>query len=98
MARRIYSIKIAIALGLGFYLFTIRDTHSKAYLITISAIIFTLFSMGVHGLLAHSLKPKVKGDIIIYSLLMGYYGLFCSFCLCSYFCRFSARISCCSYS
>ena len=71
MARRVYSIIIAIALGLGFYLFTIRDTHSKAYLITISAIIFTLFSMGIHGLLAHSLKPKVKGDIIIYPLLMG---------------------------
>lgn len=71
MARRIYSIIIAIALGLGFYLFTIRDTHSKAYLITISAIIFILFSMGIHGLLAHSLKPKVKGDIIIYPLLMG---------------------------
>ncbi|MDO6472573.1 hypothetical protein [Maribacter sp. 1_MG-2023] len=71
MARRVYSIIIAIALGLGFYLFTIRDTHSKAYLITILAIIFTLFSMGVHSLLAHSLKPKVKGDIIIYPLLMG---------------------------
>ncbi|SIR21259.1 hypothetical protein [Maribacter ulvicola] len=71
MARRIYSIIIVVALALGYYLFSIRDTHSKVYLITVSAIIFTLFSMGIHGLLAHSLKPKVKGDIIIYPLLMG---------------------------
>ncbi|MEP2237152.1 MAG: hypothetical protein ABJI22_02250 [Maribacter sp.] len=71
MARRIYSIIIAVALGLGFYLYTIRDTHAKIYLITISAIIFILFSMGVHGLLAHSIKPEIKGDIIVYPLLMG---------------------------
>ncbi len=71
MARRIYSIIIAVALGLGYYLYTIRDTHSTVFLIVISGLIFTFFSMGIHGLIAHSLNPKAKGKIIVYPLLMG---------------------------
>jgi len=71
MARRIYSILIAISLGLGVYLNMIKETHSKVYLIVISSLIFTLFSMGIHGLIAHSLNPKAKGGILTYPLLMG---------------------------
>ncbi len=71
MARRIYSIIIAVALGLGFYLNTIKETHSKTFLIVTAGIIFTLFSMGIHGLIAHSLNPKAKGGILAYPLLMG---------------------------
>ncbi|TLP81769.1 hypothetical protein [Maribacter sp. ACAM166] len=71
MARRIYSIVIAVALGLGFYLYTIKDTHSDTFLIIISGLIFTLLSVGIHGLIAHSLHPKVKGGILTYPLLMG---------------------------
>lgn len=58
MARRIYGIVIALALGLGFYLNTIKETRSKIFLIVTAGIIFTLFSMGIHGLTAHSLNPK----------------------------------------
>ena len=71
MARRIYSILIAISLGLGVYLYTIKETHIKGFLIIISSLIFTLFSMGIHGLLAHSIAPKTKGGILLYPLLMG---------------------------
>ncbi|WP_339840069.1 hypothetical protein [uncultured Maribacter sp.] len=71
MARRVYSILIAIALGLGFYLFSIKETHSKVFLIVTSAMIFTFLSMGIHGLIAHSLNPKAKGGILLYPLLMG---------------------------
>lgn len=62
---------IVISLGLGFYLYTIKDTRSDSYLIIISAMIFTLFSVGIHGLIAHSLNPVAKGGILAYPLLMG---------------------------
>ncbi|MFS4416425.1 hypothetical protein [Maribacter sp. 2307ULW6-5] len=71
MARRIYSIVIAVALILGFYLFSIKETHSNTFMIVISGLIFTLFSVGIHGLIAHSLNPKAKGGILLYPLLMG---------------------------
>ena len=71
MAGRIYSILIAISLGLGIYLYTIKETHSKVFLIVISSLIFTLLSMGIHGLLAHSIPPKQKGGILTYPLFMG---------------------------
>jgi Na+/serine symporter len=71
MARRIYSILIAIALGLGFYLYTIKETHSKVFLIVTVGVIFTFLSMGIHGLIAHSLNPKAKGGILLYPIFMG---------------------------
>ncbi|WP_272022964.1 hypothetical protein [Olleya namhaensis] len=71
MARRIYRILIVISLALGYYLFTIKDTHSTTYVVIISSLIFMLLSMGIHGLIAHSLKPDVKGGIILYPILMG---------------------------
>lgn len=71
MARRIFSIIIAIALGLGFYLNFTKEDHSKSFLIVTAGIIFTLLSIGVQGLIAHSLDSKAKGHIILYPLLMG---------------------------
>ncbi|NJB70393.1 cell shape-determining protein MreD [Saonia flava] len=72
MARRLYTILIVISLGLGYYLYSIRETHSKIFLIVLSGIIFTFLSMGIHGLIAHSLNPKTKeGSILLYPLLMG---------------------------
>ncbi|QXP58306.1 hypothetical protein [Olleya sp. HaHaR_3_96] len=71
MARRIYRILIVISLALGYHLFTIKNTHTKTYVVIISSLIFMLLSIGIHGLIAHSLKPDVKGDIILYPILMG---------------------------
>lgn len=71
MARRIFSIIIVIAVGLGFYLNFIKESHSTTFLIVTAGIIFTLFSIGIHGLIARSLNSKVKGAIILYPILMG---------------------------
>lgn len=71
MARRIYSILIVVTLGLGVYLYSIRETHSEIFLIVTAGFIFTFLSMGIHGLIAHSLNPKAKGGILLYPLLMG---------------------------
>ena len=71
MARRIYSMLIVITFGLGYYLYHIRDTHSNTFLIVVSGLTFTLLSVGIHGLIAHSLHPKTKGAILSYPLFMG---------------------------
>lgn len=71
MARRIYQILLVISIVLGFYLYTIKESHSKTFLITVSSLIFLFLSMGIHGLIAHSLKPNVKGALIAYPILMG---------------------------
>ena len=71
MERRIYRILIVISLVLGVYLFTIKDSHSVLFLSVVLGLIFFLFSGGIHGLLAHSINPKLKGYTIAYPLIMG---------------------------
>ncbi len=71
MARRVYGILIVIALGLGFYIYGLRESHSNVFMIITSGLIFTILSVGVHGIIAHSLNPKAKGGILLYPLLMG---------------------------
>ena len=50
MSKRVYSILIIVALGLGFYLYGIRETQTNVFLIISSGLIFTFLSMGIHGL------------------------------------------------
>lgn len=71
MAKKIYSILLLVSLGLGYYLYSVRESHSNVFLIVTSGVVFTLLSMGIHGLVAHSLNPNVKGGIILYPILMG---------------------------
>ncbi|MFD1553362.1 hypothetical protein DNU06_06770 [Putridiphycobacter roseus] len=76
MARRIYVLLIIAALLMGIYLYSVKEMQSNNFLIGMATFLFMLFSMGVHGFLAHSLKPSTKGGIIIYPVLMGVlYGL-----------------------
>ena len=70
MSRRIFRIIIVVAIALGIYLFVSKESHSKSFLIIISSLNFLLFSLGVHGLIAHSLRPKSKGELITFPLLM----------------------------
>ncbi|MDG1729442.1 MAG: hypothetical protein P8K68_07570 [Algibacter sp.] len=70
MSRRIFKIVIAISILIGIYLYTIRETHTNSFLIISSSITFLILSFGIHGLIAHSLRPKSKGDLIAYPLLM----------------------------
>ncbi len=70
MARRLYRILIVISVALWVYLLMTRATHSSVFLISVSCFVFMLFSMGVHGLLAHSVMPKLKEPSFAYPLLM----------------------------
>jgi len=70
MSRRIFRIVIVLAIALGVFLFFGKESYSKNLLIIASSIDFLIFSFGIHGLIAHSLRPKSKGDLITFPLLM----------------------------
>jgi len=70
MARRIFRIVIALSIALAIYLFISKDANSKVFSIIMTSLTFLLFSFGIHGLIAHSLNPKSKGNIIVYPILM----------------------------
>jgi len=70
MARRLYRILIVISIAIWAYLLFTRGEHSNTFLISISFLVFMMFSMGIHGLLAHSVMPKLKEPSLAYPLLM----------------------------
>ncbi|MBT8205921.1 MAG: hypothetical protein KJO20_11150 [Eudoraea sp.] len=70
MARRIFRIVIIVSIALAIYLFVVKEEHSKVFSIVMSSITFLLFSFGIHGLIAYSIPPDKKGNIIVYPILM----------------------------
>ena len=70
MSRRMFRIVIVIAIALGIYLFVAKESFSKSLLIISLSIDFLILSLGIHGLIAHSLRPKSKGELITFPLLM----------------------------
>ena len=70
MSRRIFRILIIASILIGFYLYVIRETQSSRLLVIWSSVTFLILSFGIHGLIAYSLRPKTKGDLIAYPLLM----------------------------
>lgn len=70
MSRRIFRIVILIAIVLGIFLFVAKESYSKTFLISASSLDFLLFSLGIHGLIAHSLRLKSKEELITFPLLM----------------------------
>lgn len=71
MAKRIYTLLVLISVILGAYVYLIKEAHSKNFLIVITSLVFLLFSAGIHGVLAHSLKPSIKRGLIGYPIFMG---------------------------
>ncbi|WP_298366790.1 hypothetical protein [uncultured Lutibacter sp.] len=71
MARRIYQLLLGLSVIMGIVLFMVKESHSKVFLIVFASLIFLLFNTGIHGLIAHSIKPKYKGTLIAYPIIMG---------------------------
>jgi len=70
MSRRIFRIVIIVAIALGIFLSISKESYSKSFLIISSSLTFLVFSFGIQGLIAHSLRPKSKGELITFPLLM----------------------------
>ena len=71
MSRRIFRIVIAIAIVIWIALFITKDSFSKSLLISVAALTFLVFSFGIHGLIAHSIRPpNTEGELITFPILM----------------------------
>lgn len=71
MSRRIFRIVIAISIVLWIVLFITKESLSKSLLISFATLNFLVFSFGIHGLIAHSIRPpNTKGELITFPLLM----------------------------
>ncbi|WP_178985578.1 hypothetical protein [Winogradskyella helgolandensis] len=71
MSRRLFRIVIIIAIVLGLFLFIAKTSFANSVLIIIASLIFLLFSFGVQGLIAHSVRPpESKEELITFPLLM----------------------------
>lgn len=72
MARRIYALLTLLSMVLGVSVYMIKESQSKNFLLIITSFVFLLFSAGIHGILAHSFKPDLKGYFIGYPIVMGF--------------------------
>ena len=71
MSRRIFRIVIAIAIALWISIYITKDSFSNSVLISATSLSFLVFSLGIHGLMAHSIRPPAaKGELITFPLLM----------------------------
>jgi hypothetical protein len=71
MSRRIFRIVITIAIFILVSLFITQDSFSKSVLISVTTLTFLMFSFGMHGLIAHSIRPPAsKWELITFPLLM----------------------------
>jgi len=70
MARRIFAIIILVTLVFGLFLFLNQEDYSTRFLMLASSIAFLVMSLGIHGLIAFSLRPEFKGQIIFYPVWM----------------------------
>ena len=72
IARRIYWGILVFSVIVGIYFYGIApDQYDADFLVIFALVPFLMFMAGVHGLLAHLLKPSVKSRMIAYPLFMG---------------------------
>lgn len=80
MVRRIYWILMLLSITIGgIILYSGADFGSKKGLLTVLTILAMIFIASIHGIIAHSLKPSTKGNLILYPLLMGVLFVFLFF-------------------
>lgn len=58
------------ALAFGLFLFLSQANYSARFLMLASSMAFLVFSLGMHGLIAFSLKSEVKGRVNFYPVWM----------------------------
>jgi hypothetical protein len=71
MAKRIYWILLILSIVSGFIFYFFKENISQDALLIIIFFLSLIFATSVHGIISHSLKPELKGGLIVYPLLMG---------------------------
>lgn len=71
MANRLYKLLGILSFIFLFLLLFNRDKILFEGLLWATSILFMILVASIHGVLAHSLKPSIKGNLIFYPILMG---------------------------
>lgn len=71
MTRRIYWLLIIIAFLSGILLYTQKDVINNDALVMALFGVAMFLVAGIHGIIVHTLKPQVKGGLIVYPVVMG---------------------------
>jgi hypothetical protein len=71
MAKKLYWTIAVLTIGTLILILSQPEIKGNKNIIWITALIYTLFTASIHGILAHSLEPKYRKDLIIYPVLMG---------------------------
>jgi hypothetical protein len=73
IARKIYWMILLLSIMIGIYFYVIAPgNYNRDFLALFALLPFFLFTLSIHGLLAHSFSPLTKGGLIIFPLIMGF--------------------------
>jgi hypothetical protein len=84
MARKIYWILLIITVISGIIFYLMKEYVVSNILLGVLFFLSMLLVSSVHGIIAHSLNPELKGGLIAYPLLMGILFAFLFF-ICVFF-------------
>ena len=71
MSGRIFRIIIAIAIAIWIAFFVTKNLFSKSVLLSVASLSLLVFSFGINGLIAYSIRPpSTKDELITFPLLM----------------------------
>ncbi len=71
MERRIYWILLIISSIVGLGLFIFKENVNPSLILGLLLVVALTFSASIHGIIAHTINPNLKGGLIFYPLLMG---------------------------
>jgi hypothetical protein len=71
MANRLYKVLGIVSLLALIFVLMNRGKIVFEGLMWLVSILFMLIVASIHGILAHSLQPNIKGNLIFYPVLMG---------------------------
>ncbi len=71
MLRRIYWIALILTLITGLLLYLFKANIETKILLWLLFFLSMILISSIHGIIAHSINPELKGGLIVYPILMG---------------------------
>lgn len=71
MATRIYGILLMVTIVTGIVFYFFKENVSEDTLWVILILLSIFFVASIHGIVAHTLNPQLKGGLIMYPVFMG---------------------------
>jgi hypothetical protein len=71
MSKRIYSVVLVLSIIGLLVLYFVRENIGVNGMLGILFLFSMVFVTSIHGIVAHSINPQLKGGLIVYPVLMG---------------------------